>query len=215
MRDPNFMSPMRVTGGQAGRRARRGTPRAAPAARRPGGRPPSAPSCFDPDLRVLVADARRLETRLETSRAHRSTRRHSTGDRRAVDVHVERRQKDRDLPPLARRAPRRRGATPACITVPSAGARTSAGSRRRLPLGIAKEQRDRDRQHEQHQRAHTGAQPRRHDRGHRGSQHEGPGRCDRSSQEARSAGPEPLRTNAGPGDRASVDIEMTAAAPDC
>ena len=118
------------------------------------------PVVIDPDFGVLVRVRVRPERRAERA-GHVVDARHAAGDRRAVDVHVEQRQENRDLLPRRPAALRRRAPRPRASRVPSAGASTSVRIRRRRALRIAEEQRDRDRQHEQRARQHGAPEPRR------------------------------------------------------
>ena len=113
MREPNFISPMRWPVLQHVARAAPGSPPGARPGRRSGGRPRGAPR---PSTRVAQGDlaalvlGRALEPvgRVPLAGAVGDLL-HAAGVRRAVDVHVEERQEDADLLPVARPGRRRPG----------------------------------------------------------------------------------------------------------
>ena len=111
IRDPNFISPIRAPASERVARLRRGRRRAAPARRRPAARRPSAPSW---SIQISECSFRCASWRYAgTKRArHVVDARHPAGHRRAIDVHVEQRQKNRHLLPVARRRLVRRAPDP-------------------------------------------------------------------------------------------------------
>ena len=88
-------------------------------------------------------------------------------DRRAVDVHVDRRQEDGDLLPVARRAPTARRSVRR--SSPAVGRRDDDARRRRAPCA---RDRGRSRRRTRRAAANAAAQPRRRRRGERGGRHQ-------------------------------------------